>query len=245
MDLKHIIDTESLTEQIETLKQELHQLRVKIDEDYVRDKNYVNKEIANSITHGLGAIFFLIAIPVLLAYSAIYASKPFIWSIALYSFGLLMVYFSSTLYHSIQHEKTKKALRVLDHISIFMLIGGTYTPVILSCLPESTSAPFLIILWILIIIGCIGKLFFTGKYRLFSTIFYLAICWMALFEINSLFHSMPGYSFYVLITGGLLYTIGVVFYLWKAINYNHAIWHVFVLGGSISHYFMMLMLAGK
>jgi hemolysin III len=68
---------------------------------------------------------------------------------------------------------------------------------------------------------------------------------MALFEINSLFHSMPGYSFYVLITGGLLYTIGVVFYLWKAINYNHAIWHVFVLGGSISHYFMMLQLAGK
>jgi hemolysin III len=243
MDLKHIIDTENLNAQIETLKDELYQIRMKIDADYLHDKNFINREIANAITHGLGAVFFLIAIPVLLAYSAMNASKPFIWTIALYSFGLLMVYLSSTLYHGIQHDKTKKALRVLDHISIFLLIGGSYTPVIYACLPESTAMPFLTILWILIVVGCIGKLFFTGKYRLFSTIFYLAICWMALFEINTLFQSMPGYSFYILVGGGLLYTIGVVFYLWKSINYNHAIWHIFVLGGSVSHYFMMLELA--
>lgn len=245
MAIKTFIESEHFTEQIDHLKNELHLLRMKIDEDYVRDKNFINKEIANAITHGLGAVIFMVAIPVLLAYSAMYAKAQFTWSVAIFGFGILMVYMSSTLYHGIQHEKAKKTLRIIDHISIFILIGGSYTPIILACLPPEKAITFLTILWVLIVAGAIGKLFFTGRYRLFSTLFYLLICWMALGVIHILFETMPGYSFGALMIGAAFYTIGVVFYLWKSLNYNHAIWHVFVLGGSISHYFVMLEIANS
>jgi hemolysin III len=125
------------------------------------------------------------------------------------------------------------------------LIGGSYTPIVLACLPREKAITFLAILWTLIVAGAIGKLFFTGRYRLFSTLFYLLICWMALGVIHILFETMPGYSFSALMVGAAFYTIGVVFYLWKSLNYNHAIWHVFVLGGSICHYFVMLEIANS
>lgn len=243
MDIKQLIDKDNFTEQLESLKKEMHHLRMKIDEDYVRDKNFINKEIANAITHGIGVVLFIVAVPILLSYCAIHTKPLFTWSVALFGFGLMMVYFSSTLYHGIQHEKTKKALRIIDHISIFILIGGSYTPIVMSCLPKEKSIPFLILLWSLITLGSIGKLFFTGRYRLFSTMFYVAICWMALGVIHILFETMPGFSFNALMVGAALYSIGVVFYLLKSIKYNHAIWHVFVLGGSISHYLVMLEIA--
>jgi hemolysin III len=147
---------------------------MKIDEDYVRDKSFINKEIANAVTHGLGAVIFMVAIPVLLAYSAMYAKAQFTWSVAIFGFGISDgLYVIDVVSWHTARERQKRHLRIIDHISIFILIGGSYTPIVLACLPREKAITFLAILWTLIVAGAIGKLFFTGRYRLvFHTVLF-------------------------------------------------------------------------
>lgn len=196
----------------------------------------IKKEIANSITHGIGILFFLIATPFLL-HKAFQVKTIYLVACIVFSIGLIMVYASSTIYHAIQKEKLKKKLRVLDHISIYMLIGGRYTPYIAKYLTNPKAGTFLLIMWSIIAVGVLLKFFFTGKYDFISTLSYLALGWMAVFIIKPMVHGMPTNVMWLLISGGLCYSLGVIFYAWKKFTYHHAVWHCFVLGGSITHFY--------
>lgn len=161
-------------------------------------------------------------------------------SIILFSFGLLAVYTTSTLYHFILNCELKKRFKVLDHISIYYLILGSYAPVCLITLYEYSGITIFIAVLTLSIIGTIKKLFFIGKYEFMSLMLYLAMGWLIIFDINSLFRLIDSNAELLLILGGVSYTFGVLFYSFSSIKYFHSIWHLFVLTGSVLHYFMIL-----
>ena len=235
------MEIQALREEIEALTKRLDKLHGERETEALEAKIYnLRAELANSLTHGVGVVFFLIAIPILLAYSTIHSSFDYTICCAIFSFGLLITYSSSTLYHSLHHEESKRVLRIFDHVSIFLLIGGSYTPVIYHYLPHDVALPFLAGLWAIIIAGCIFKIFFTGKLKIVSIILYVALGWLVIFEIKPLTAHMSDINIYLLIAEGFFYTGGVLFYVWKKLKYNHAIWHLFVLGGSIAHYFIVL-----
>ena len=199
-------------------------------------KQSVPEEIANTITHGLGIVFCMIATPFLILLSA-KGNAAGTWAVSVFSFGMLMVYLSSTLYHAARNETTKRTLRIWDHISIFLLIAGSYTPIVYRYTDSATSTLFLSIMWGLVALGVVKKLFLTGRYDKLSLILYLAMGWMAVFIINPLIANMPASIFMYVITAGIFYSIGVVFYLLKRLQYHHAVWHVFVLAGTVTHFF--------
>ena len=148
----------------------------------------------------------------------------------------MMAYAFSTLYHSIPHPPVKAVLRKLDHISIFVLIAGTYTPFVLKYLPNSNGRTLLLVLWALVGLGTLFKVFFTGKFKYLSTAIYLGMGWMLVFVSREFFSQTPPEVIWPLVIGGISYSAGVIFYLWKKLPYHHAIWHLFVLGGSVSHW---------
>jgi len=195
-------------------------------------------EKANVITHAAGFLFGLAALPILLSAvskSPDTSSFDVVGSVA-YSIGFLMVFGFSSLYHYAADERRKGAFKVWDHISIYYLIAGTYTPVIIAFALPEVQKWMLITIWGLALAGTIFKLFFTGKFRVVSTAIYLAMGWMVLAAPSSFQDAVPYDQVFWIATGGVFYTLGVIFYLVKAIPYHHAIWHVFVLGGAISHY---------
>lgn len=161
-------------------------------------------------------------------------------SVILFSFGLLLVYSTSTLYHFILNAKLKKKFQVLDHISIYYLILGSYAPVCLITLYDYSGLSIFIAVLTLSITGTIKKLFFTGKYEFMSLLLYLAMGWLIIFDINSLFRLIDSNAKLLLILGGISYSFGVIFYAFSNIKYFHSIWHLFVLTGSVLHYFMIL-----
>ncbi|MEM8902031.1 MAG: hemolysin III family protein [Bacteroidota bacterium] len=193
-------------------------------------------ELANSLTHGLGILLGIIAIPFLGAKAIISGNLSAIIGSGMFGFGFMMVFTFSTLYHSIVQPDIKKTFRILDHISIYFMIAGSYTPFILIYMPSKTGYIILGIQWILTFLGTIYKIFFTGKFKWFSTIVYLAMGWMIVLVIGPFVDSLPLLSLWLIVAGGLLYTVGVVFYKWYSLPYHHAIWHVFVLAASICHF---------
>ncbi len=196
----------------------------------------IRKEIANSLTHGLGLLFGIVAIPILIAIAATTGNTKGIVGASIYGFSFLMVFGFSTLYHSIPHPTVKKVLRVMDHISIYFLIAGSYTPFILAYMYNSLGFTLLSVLWGLTFVGIFFKIFFTGKFKLLSTIIYLIMGWLLVVAIKPFIATVPLTTFILITIGGILYTLGVVFFLWKKMTYHHAIWHVFVLGAAICHF---------
>lgn len=201
----------------------------------------IKNELANSISHGFGLLFGIISIPILIGFSIINESISGIVGVSIYGFSFLMVYTFSTLYHSIKIPKVTEVLRTMDHISIYFLIAGSYTPFILIYFLTPAGITILSILWGLTLLGIIFKIFFTQKYNYLSTIIYLLMGWILIFAPESFLDNLPSSSFILLCVGGGLYTLGVVFYLWEKLPFNHAIWHVFVLAASICHYVAVLM----
>ena len=193
-------------------------------------------ELANTLTHLVGIILFASFLPSLFIKMFDDKNIAYLWSVIVFSFGLMMVYGASTIYHFIKNEELKKTLRVWDHTAIYFLIGGTYTPLIAKYLPYEKAFWFLIIMWSIIAAGVILKVFYTGKYEFLSVFSYLFLGWMAVFVFNDFVASCPENIQYLILYGGLFYTFGVIFYAWHKLPYNHAIWHLFVLGGSISHF---------
>ena len=193
-------------------------------------------ELANSLTHGVGILLGIIAIPFLGAKAIISGNLSAIIGSGMFGLGFMMVFTFSTLYHSIVQPDVKKTFRILDHISIYFMIAGSYTPFILIYMPSKTGYIILAIQWILTFLGTIYKIFFTGKFKWFSTIVYLAMGWMIVLVIGPFVDSLPLLSLWLIVAGGLLYTVGVVFYKWYSLPYHHAIWHVFVLAASICHF---------
>jgi len=196
----------------------------------------VKKEIANSATHGLGLLLCFVGVPILLALAVHSNHIITISSVAVYSFCLMLVYLASTLYHSFGHPLTKRVLRTFDHVAIYFLIAGSYTPFILSFFNDTKGHFVLSLLWILVLVGTIFKIFFTGRWDLISTIIYVAMGWTIIIFGKDLFTNVPPPVLIWLFVGGAFYTMGILFYLWKKLTYHHAIWHVFVLAGSIGHY---------
>jgi hemolysin III len=204
----------------------------------MRREQTITEEKVNSITHAAGILFCLVAIPYLIIYAAQRSNAATMWGVCVFSFAMLMVYFASTIYHAVkQNTGRKRMLRVWDHISIFVMIGGSYTPLVLKYTRPNTAFIFLGAMWGLIVLGSLLKIFFTGKYILLEVILYLALGWMAVFIIKPLIANVPSQIFLFILTSGLFYSVGVIFYLWKNLSYHHAVWHVFVLAGTITHFF--------
>ncbi len=194
------------------------------------------EENVNAITHGLGILLSLIAIPFLIVKSTESEDFVMVWGVSIFSFGMLAVYLSSTVYHSLREPKRKRVANIIDHISIFFLIGGTYTPLILHYVPRETATSFLTVQWLIILAGIIMKLFFTGRYEWISVALYISLGWMLVFVIKPLLHTMPYNILSWIIGGGVCYTLGVIFYVREHKKHAHNIWHLFVLAGTVMHF---------
>ena len=203
-------------------------------------RDYKNEELWNVLTHFSGLIMSVIGIPFLFYFNQNITFLSTL-SVILFSVGLLLVYLSSSAYHFVVNYKLKKRFQVLDHISIYYLILGSYAPICLITLYDYSGVNIFIAVLTLSIIGTLKKLFFTGKYEFISILLYLAMGWLIIFDINSLFSLIDFNAKLLLIFGGVSYTLGIIFYAFDKIKYFHSIWHLFVLTGSALHYFMMLL----
>ncbi|HRY83317.1 MAG TPA: hemolysin III family protein [Candidatus Cloacimonadota bacterium] len=202
----------------------------------------LGEEIANSITHGTGVGLSIAALVILVVFAAKQSDAFKVVSFSIYGASMIMLYLSSTLYHAFPQPMVKRFFRILDHSSIFILIAGTYTPVMLGTIRGGWGWTFFGLVWALAILGINLKIFALGKLKILSTLIYLAMGWMVLIAIYPIRQATNNVFLIWLAIGGLCYTLGVVFYAWKKLPYHHSIWHLFVLGGSICHFFGMLQL---
>jgi hemolysin III len=201
-------------------------------------------EILNSITHGIGVLLSIAALVLLVVFASI--RQPDAWKIvsfSVYGFSLILMFTASTLYHSFRNKRVKEYLNIFDHASIFILIAGTYTPFTLVSMRGPWGWSIFGVIWGLAIAGLIFKLFFyTHRMRFISSLIYLAMGWIIIIAIRPLLQSVPTGGLIWLLIGGLCYSFGVIFYLrTKKNRYNHVIWHLFVLGGAISHFFSIFL----
>lgn len=199
-----------------------------------RDK----QEILNTLSHGMGIVLGVVGLIFLLIKnnnSSLYSTLS-IWTFGL---SLIILYTSSTIYHFFVNENWKKKARVLDHMSIFLLIAGTYTPICLITLEKSSGWTLFTIVWTIAALGIIMKIFLTGKVDKLSLLLYLVMGWLLVFDIKNIANSMTSQALLFLVLGGILYTLGTIFYARDKMPYAHFIWHLFVLGGSASHYAMV------
>ena len=197
-----------------------------------------NEEFWNVLTHGIGFIASIIGSLFLLQkYSE--STTTAIVAICVYGASLIILYLVSSLYHWVSRPKLKFKLRVLDHISIYFLIAGTYTPVVLLSIAHSLGWHLLFGVWGIALLGLILKIFFTGKYEALSLILYVVMGCLIFFDFSALSEVVPETGVNLLITGGAFYIGGIVFYVWNKLKYNHVIWHLFVMAGSGSHFSMI------
>ncbi|MEN8816363.1 MAG: hemolysin III family protein [Nonlabens sp.] len=192
------------------------------------------EETWNVITHGLGFLLF-IAITMALFTNADLSLDYMVIGLVVYCLSQLFLYFSSTAYHKAKEGALKFKLRKLDHISIYGSIAGTYTPICLITLEQSSGWYILAAVWGIALFGTLWKLFFTGRFEAFSSILYLVMGWLVVFDLETLSNAFTSLQMNLLIAGGLFFTLGIVFYVWNKLYFNHVIWHLFVLGGSLSH----------
>lgn len=198
------------------------------------------QEIANTLTHGFGLALSLIGV-VVLAPIAWRTGSPWLMAgVAVYSLSLLATYLSSTAYHGVRHGALKNLLQKVDHIAIYFLIGGSYTPFVLLYLDPGRGQPFLALLWGFILVGIVYKIFWMGRLPIISVAYYLLLGWMAVFLLRPMLGDLPPFVLWAIAVGGVFYSAGVTFYLWKGFTYHHAVWHLFVVGGSACHYAAIL-----
>lgn len=198
------------------------------------------EEFWNTITHFIGLVFSLIGLPILLYYNQNLNEFSFV-SILFFEFGMICVYTASTLYHYTTNLKLKQKLRVFDHISIFYLIAGSYAPVCLITLYNSSGFKIFISVLAIAILGTIFKVFFTGKFEKFSLFLYLAMGWLIVLDFSSILSLLSFNGLMLLLISGFFYSFGTIFYSLQKMKYSHAIWHLFVMAGSTSHYFLVLL----
>jgi hemolysin III len=200
----------------------------------------LREEIANALTHGLGALASVIGGAVLITLAALFGDPWQVVSASVFVVALVLLYTISTLYHAVPRPRAKAWLRVLDHCAIYVLIAGTYTPFALVSLRGAWGWALFGIVWGLAAAGVVFKLFFTGRFDRLSTLLYVALGWMGVVAIRPLIDAVPLSTLLWLVAGGLAYTAGTAFYLSKRLPYGHAIWHVFVLAGSVCHFAAVL-----
>lgn len=201
----------------------------------------IKKELVNSIVHGFGIIFGIVSIPILIAFAVKSDNISGIIGAAIYGFCFLQLFTFSTLYHGFQNVQAKRIFEILDHISIYFLIAGTYTPFLLMYLDTPFGVTLLSVLWGLTALGIIFKILFLGRWKIFSTLIYIVMGCIMVVGGRTFFESIPFNILTMILIGCALYLIGVIFYLWDKYPYNHAVWHFFVLSAAICHYVAILL----
>ncbi|RMZ50098.1 hemolysin III family protein [Flavobacteriaceae bacterium PRS1] len=198
------------------------------------------EEQLNAISHAFGALLGIAAIVLLIVFDT-HKTEWSLFSVNVYGVSIIVLFTASTLYHAVKREKLKHYFRIIDHIGIYLLIAGTYTPVLLITLEDSLGWTLFWVVWGIAGFGVVLKLFFTGKFGVFSTLLYLLMGWLIVFDFSTLSSLVHPNAILLLIAGGLAYTVGIIFYAIEKIPYNHVIWHLFVLTGAICHFFMVLL----
>jgi hemolysin III len=196
----------------------------------------LREEIANSVTHGVGAALSVAGLIVLVIFALRHGDRYSVIGFSIFGASLLILYLASTLYHAIQHRGAKRILRRCDHAAVYLLIAGTYTPFLLISLRGTIGLPLLAVVWGMALLGVVWKMFFTGRYEVIATIVYVLMGWMCLLAYKQMVNHVPPLGLTLLFAGGIVYTIGVLVYALEKMPYNHAVWHLFVLGGSACHY---------
>jgi len=197
------------------------------------------EEFWNTLTHFIGLILSIVGLPILLFYNQNLTDYSF-ESILFFEFGMICLYTASTLYHYTTDINLKRKFRVFDHVSIFYLIAGSYAPICLITLYNDSGIQIFSGVLIIALIGTLFKLFFTGKFEKLSLALYLAMGWLVVLDFNSVLNSLNLNAIFLLVLSGLFYSFGIIFYRLEKMKYSHAIWHLFVLGGTITHYFLVL-----
>jgi hemolysin III len=192
------------------------------------------EEIANSVTHGIGAALSIVALVVLVVAAALRGAAIHVVSCAVFGAALVLLYLSSTLYHALTHASAKRLFRIFDHAAIYLLIAGTYTPFTLVTLGGAWGWSLFAVVWTLALAGAVLKCFFTGRFHALSTTVYVLMGWLAVVALRPLLHAIPPAGFFWILAGGLFYTCGVVFFASRR-KFFHAVWHLFVLAGSACH----------
>ena len=196
----------------------------------------IRDEIASALTHGLGAVAALAGGAVLITLTALHGDAWQLGASIVFGVTLLLLYTASTLYHAIQHPVAKGRLKVFDHCAIYLLIAGTYTPFTLIGLRGPWGWGLFIAIWSLALCGVIFKLFYTGRFKRLSTFIYIAMGWLIIVAIKPMLNSLDALTLSWLLAGGVFYTLGTYFYHRESIPYSHAIWHLFVIAGSVCHF---------
>ena len=200
----------------------------------------IKEEIANSITHGVGLILAIAGLGVLIAFASRLGNAWHVVSCTIFATTLILQYTFSTLYHSIQLPRAKSVMRVLDHSAIFLLIAGTYTPFMLVNLRGAWGWTLFGVVWTLALLGVLFQVSLLRRWQGISLSLYIGMGWVVVIAIKPMLDAVAPGGLILLLLGGLAYTSGVFFYLRKSLNYHHAIWHGFVLAGSILHFFAVL-----
>lgn len=196
--------------------------------------------MANALTHGIGAVLSIIGTVILVLQAHRLADQAAMISYAIYGGSITFLFSASTLYHSFQKPRTKKIFRILDHIGIYLMIAGTYTPFMAMTLDPSWGRILLWVVWGIAAAGILFKIFFTGRFEWISLGSYLAMGWLSLLAVKPMLAAIPTAGLWLLGLGGLCFSAGVIFYRWRSLFYHHAIWHIFVMAGGIFHYFAVL-----
>lgn len=213
----------------------------KTEEALLHVKRYsLGEEIANSVTHGIGAGLSVAALSILVTFASLNGDAWRVVSFSIYGSTLILLYIASTFYHGLPFPRAKIILQVLDHSAIFLLIAGTYTPFTLVTLRGAWGWTLFGLVWGLAICGILLKVFFINRFRILSVCLYIGMGWIMLIALKPLLSAVPVGGIVWLGIGGLAYTFGVIFYVLKQIPFNHAIWHLFVLAGSVCHFFSIL-----
>ena len=202
-----------------------------------KDLYSVGEEIANALTHGLGALLSVVALTLMIVMSVEHSDFARLISSVIYGSSLVLLYLASTLYHSIRSPRVKRLFQILDHCAIYLLIAGTYTPFMLISLKGTWGYSLLIAIWSLAIFGIIFKAIFHDRFAKVSLFTYLAMGWLCILVGGEMLTKIPIGGLLFLLAGGLAYTFGTIFFVLDRIPYNHAVWHLFVLAGSVFHFF--------
>jgi hemolysin III len=200
----------------------------------------VPEEIASSVSHGVGAALSVAALALLVVFAATRGDAWRVVGLSIFGSTLFILYLASTLYHAVRGARAKRLLRVLDHAAIFLLIAGTYTPVLLAYMRGPWGWTLFGLIWGMAIIGVLCKVLLMDRVNWAHLLLYIAMGWLVLIALKPTLRSVPPQLVLWLLLGGLCYTLGVIFYVWKRLPYQHAIWHLFVLAGSICHFFGLL-----
>mgnify|MGYP000025294008 CR=1 FL=1 len=204
-------------------------------------KQTLIEEIFNSATHAIGALLGIAGLVLLTVLAAEQGSAIKVVGSVIFGSSLIVMYLASTLYHAVRKSHWKRIYKVIDHSSIYLTIAGTYTPVVLVVLDSGWGWSLFGVIWGFALIGLIFKLFATGKYEFISTGAYIGMGWLALIVVKPLYEHLPLVGFIWLLLGGISYTVGVIFYTLDRLRFAHTVWHLFVLGGSICHFFLILL----